>query len=178
MTSRLNKKAGMELSMNTIVILIVSIVTLGFAITLALNLFGAGQDKANLAFEDYERQKFDIACAGQKVCIETSQTVEVGDIAIFRLTINNVFDSTYKFKINHILQTCPGTGSCQTGVADKITHDTNTLSITSGSSADKVILIDTTNYSPGQYQIEVEVKSGTSTPTTEYFKKFIYLYVK
>lgn len=178
MIFKINKKGGMELSMNTIVILVVSIITFGFAITLAINLINSGGSKVDLAFDNYENQKFQMSCDNQKVCIETTKTSNNNDVVVYRMIINNINDSSLKFKISPTVKTWPQVSGVN--VDNHLTYDNSAFTINSGANAQKVILIDPKNLKKGTYQFEVEIYADINNPTSSniYTKKLIYLYIE
>ena len=86
-----NKKA-MELSINFIVILIISLVIFGFGVRFIYNLFGHAKDITTLTFEEIDQRIGNLICEGyDRVCIPTEkETINRKDGKIFGVKILNV----------------------------------------------------------------------------------------
>ena len=155
----LNKKSSMELSMNFIVTLIITIVVFSMLLYMGYNFLGKGESKLTDALNNYEQQKFELSCDNPKVCIET--TKKTTGIAVYNMKINNV-GANQNFQIN------------VTGFPIIATYTTNAFNIPSQQTAHKVILIDASTLIKGTYSATVTIKNETST----YFSQMIYLYVE
>ena len=69
-----NKKAAVELSLNFLVVLIISIVLFGFGVIFIRNLFSQATDLRDLTLEELDDRIADLICEGtDRVCIEIWQ---------------------------------------------------------------------------------------------------------
>lgn len=166
MTLKTNKKAALELSMSTIVTLIITIIVFGMMLNFGFQLLGFGEDKSQAYLSSLEQQSFEMNCDNEKVCIETTKTSNTN--AIFNMKLSNVYDVTDDFTI---VVTDMATGTMP---ADFTTYDQNLITIQPHESVHKVILIDASKFSKGQYQFRVDVAYTGGN----YFTKYIYLYVE
>ena len=88
-------KKGIELSMNFIVILIISIVLFGFGLRFIYKLVNTTQDFGDMTFDQFDQAVGDLICQNaDKVCITGDQKeVKRDQIAIFGIRIMNILDS-------------------------------------------------------------------------------------
>lgn len=96
----MNKKA-VELSINFLVIVIISIVVLGLGLNLLYKLYGGAVEIRDVSLEDIDRQIGALVCEGtESACIgKDSQTVKRGELGIFGLKILNLVGSSMDFEI-------------------------------------------------------------------------------
>ena len=97
----MNKRA-VELSINFLVVVVISIVVLGLGIRLLYNLYGGAVELRDISLEDIDKQIGALICEGtESACIgKDTQTIKRGDLGIFGLKILNLVDSpTTDFEI-------------------------------------------------------------------------------
>ncbi len=97
-----NKKGAIELSLNFLVIIIISIVLLGFGITFAAKLFkGAVEKKAEVDKATQERIEELLSSSGDLVIVPiTKKEISPGDSDVFGLGIKNIGTSSPNFDVN------------------------------------------------------------------------------
>lgn len=97
----MNKK-GIELSINFIVILIISITLFIFGIIFITNLGGEAVSLKSLTLQELDDQIDALMCEGQdRVCIgEDRKTIQKGDVEIFGIRITNVLSADTNFVIS------------------------------------------------------------------------------
>ena len=76
----------MELSMTTIITLVITIIVFTMLLTFGFKMLGYGEEKTNYFLDQYEQQKFEVTCDNEQVCIETTKTTD--ELAIFNMKIN------------------------------------------------------------------------------------------
>ena len=88
-----NKKA-IELSLSFIIILIMSLVILGFGIRLMSQLFSKATDITNIPAEDFDRQIANLMCEGsERLCvIPQRKTIIKGDYSVVGVRIINILE--------------------------------------------------------------------------------------
>lgn len=90
----INKKA-IELSLNFLVILIISIIVFGFGVRFLFNLFSSAMDVIKLTEDEIDRQLGDLVCQGnERICIGFDRkTISKGRSDILGIKIINILDS-------------------------------------------------------------------------------------
>jgi len=96
----LNKRA-VELSINFLVVVVISIIVLGLGIRLLYTLYGGAVELRDLSLEDIDKQLGALICEGtESACIgKDTQTIKRGDLGIFGLKIVNLDNSNMDFDI-------------------------------------------------------------------------------
>jgi len=95
---RINKK-GMELSINFIVILILSIVVFGFGIKILSGIFGGASEIEKITLEEINRHLIDIMCdSSERICVAPT-TIELRPhgSGYFTIGILNTYDDRTTF---------------------------------------------------------------------------------
>ena len=84
----------MELSLNFIVILILSLVILGFGLRFMSTLFSKATDISKFSSEDFDRQITNLICGGsERVCVTAQRkAISKGDYSVIGMKIINVLD--------------------------------------------------------------------------------------
>ncbi len=97
----LKKRAAIELSMNVIVIIILSMATLGIGIWLGNKIINKGQIMSESAFSEMENSLNEIMCSDRDiVCLQPGRAkINIGKGSVFKLRINNI-DQSADFRIN------------------------------------------------------------------------------
>ena len=91
----MSNKQAVELSLNFIVILIISIALFGFGVIFIRNLFSQANDLRDLTLNELDERIGELICEGSdRVCIGMdSETVKRKEYYVFGLRILNVLDS-------------------------------------------------------------------------------------
>lgn len=96
----MNKKA-IELSINFIVIIIISLVVFSFGVRYIYQLGSEANKLKDMAVEELDRKIGSLACEGsERVCLGIgTKTIKKGHFDVFGLRITNVLDDNYEFNI-------------------------------------------------------------------------------
>ncbi|MBI2147933.1 hypothetical protein HYU19_05715 [Candidatus Woesearchaeota archaeon] len=88
----MSRKAAIELSVNFLVMTIISIVVFGLGLVLAKNIFSGSTELSDKAFEQLDQGIDKLACAtGERVCLSTKQkTVQRGEFSKIALSVENI----------------------------------------------------------------------------------------
>ena len=88
-------KKAIELSLNFIVILIISIIIFGFGIRFIYNLSSKAKDITDLTYDQLDQRMGDIICEGsERVCVGIDRkTIQKKDFGVFGVKIINVLSS-------------------------------------------------------------------------------------
>ena len=99
MSRFLSSKRGIELSVNMMVVLILTIVVFGFGIRLAFRLAQQGNDITDKTFDKLDQQIFEMSCASaQKVCLPAETKTTEGDKPLyFNLVVENIYGEQRSF---------------------------------------------------------------------------------
>ena len=94
-------KKGIELSVNFIVMLILAIVLFGFGLYFARELFSASGEITEQAFEKFDKEVENLACAtADKVCIPVStKSTGGGNHVVMAVMVENVLGERRDFQI-------------------------------------------------------------------------------
>ncbi|MBS3150503.1 hypothetical protein J4425_01710 [Candidatus Woesearchaeota archaeon] len=85
----MNKKGALELSMNTIIIIVIGVVLLSLGLMFVRGIFGNVEDLANNAFEDAENAINQIATHDQKLTVPSQLSVKQGDSTVSHIWVVN-----------------------------------------------------------------------------------------
>src|SRR3989338_5232446 len=90
----LNSKKSIELSLNFIVILILSLAILGFGVRFMSQLFSKATDISKFSAEDFDRQITNLICGGsERVCVTAQRKpIRKGDYSVIGMKIINVLE--------------------------------------------------------------------------------------
>ncbi|MBI4440864.1 hypothetical protein HY639_01735 [Candidatus Woesearchaeota archaeon] len=95
----MNRKA-IELSMNFLVIIVLSLVIFGFSINFIMNIYGKATGLQQRTFEDLDRQIGTLRCGTEQVCIgDKTKTIRRGEYDAYGVRILNIFAEERKFKV-------------------------------------------------------------------------------
>lgn len=95
----MNKKA-IELSMNFLVILVLSLVIFGLSINFILNIYGKAKGLQARTFEDLDRQIGFLRCGTEQVCVgDKAKEIRRGEFGVYGIRVLNVFKEQRKFKV-------------------------------------------------------------------------------
>ncbi|MBL7054691.1 hypothetical protein ISS05_02950 [Candidatus Woesearchaeota archaeon] len=102
----MNKKA-IELSINFLVILVISLTIFGFGIKFLYDLFQGANDLEDLTFEDIDNQIAELMCGGnERVCLPNNHlTIKRGEFEPVGMKIINMIDTststTFSVTVTH-----------------------------------------------------------------------------
>jgi hypothetical protein len=90
----MNKRGAIELSLNFIVIIIISIVLFAFGVGFIYNLASKASDITDFTLDDLDKKIGNLVCEGfDRVCIgEERKTIEKKDFDVFGIKILNILD--------------------------------------------------------------------------------------
>ncbi len=96
-----SRKAGIELSINFIVMLIIAIVVFSFGVKFVYDIVTEADDLASITQSQLEQKMESIMCdSSQRVCIgRTTKEVRPGRVDIFTLGILNTYNTKTTFNI-------------------------------------------------------------------------------
>ena len=94
-------KKAIELSINFLVMLILSIVIFGFGIAFIYNTITNSENLRDMTLEELDDQIEDLLCeSADKVCLGiNTQTMEKGDVHIFGVKVINIDDYEHDFTV-------------------------------------------------------------------------------
>jgi len=97
-----NNKKGFELSINFIVILIISIVVFGFGIKFAYDIMHQAEELKDITLKDIEANLERIMCdSSEKICVGTStREIRPNKVGFFTVGILNTYDDRQNFYID------------------------------------------------------------------------------
>ncbi len=98
---RKDNKKGFEVSVNFIVMLILSITALSLGIYFVKHLYSSSQDITKIPLKNFYSKLEDIGCdSTQRVCVgQNRKVVAVGKSVVYTLIINNHFSDEREFEI-------------------------------------------------------------------------------
>ncbi|MBI2107839.1 hypothetical protein HYX09_02925 [Candidatus Woesearchaeota archaeon] len=170
----LNKK-GFELAVNFLVVLIISVVVIGFGIKFVYDLVAQTSKLEQVSGEDLDARIGDLLCANEKqVCISgETKKVKQGDVGVFGVKILNVDSADHKYIVvlsrcqflasgSSSLQDCTLTGANQQLITLPPVM-TNPPPIAPGTGQKREITIKSKN--EGSIALGVEVKKNAPSAT-------------
>jgi hypothetical protein len=168
-----NKKAAIGLAINTIVIVIISIVILGAGITLMRNMIGGADDiKAQLDQQTEAELERLLIDQGKKVALPLhTTTIEAGESHVFGLGILNIDESVYgnAFEIEvSYSSSFNEDGDDPPATYDPLSwvlYDTEKLTVTENEHHSEAILVNPLEDTPkGTYIFDVKVFQWNGVP--------------
>lgn len=161
-----NKKAAIGLAINTIVIVVISIVILGAGIALMRNMVGGAEDiKAQLDRQTEAELENLLIDQGKKVALPLhTATIEAGESHVFGLGILNIVEEAYveEFTINvefsSYLNNEGDPSSVTIDPLEWVLYDTGPIAVSLSEHHSEVILVDLPENAPkGTYIYNVKV---------------------
>ncbi len=150
---RIKSKKGVELGMNFVVILILSIVAFGFGLTFLYKIVNAGNSLPD--FDPVEQVLNSRMASGEKVVVyPSSATLKSGQRDIFGVGVLNAEATQKTFTVSITSPTIPG---------DKIVKSSS-LSFDLQNNEDRKIsfVVESKGVAKGTHEITVDVAAGTS----------------
>ncbi|MBU1203559.1 MAG: hypothetical protein KKG60_00645 [Nanoarchaeota archaeon] len=95
-----SKKGAMELSVNTIVVIVIGVTLLVLGLVFVKGIFDRLGDQADVIFGNVENELSSIATHDQKLTVQNSVPVKQGDQSFFKIWVVNLDDSPKTFKIS------------------------------------------------------------------------------
>lgn len=88
----MSKRGAIELSVNFLVIIIISITIFGFGVYFISSLSSKANDWAKMSSDDFDKKIGDLVCSGyEKVCIPADKkTIRKNDFSVFGIEIFNI----------------------------------------------------------------------------------------
>ncbi len=158
----LNKRA-IELSMNFLVVLIISIVIFGFGVRFISTLFSQAKELEDYTFADLEEKIGNINCEGsERVCIGNDRkTIPRKEVGVFGMKMWNILDSQ-NFDVTISRPTPSGVSSSGLIQSDSLKWKPHQRSIFIQKNAAEQLAIGIEvppNVVPGTYIFNVEIKT-------------------
>jgi hypothetical protein len=152
----MNKRAALELSMNTIIIIVIGVVLLSLGLMFVRGIFGNVNDLSRNAFEDADNALNQIATHDQKLTIPSQIIVKQGDSATSNAWVVNEEASQQSFT----LAVTAGSGNDQ-GSKIRIIVPQSTATIDTGGEVGFALGIEVSKNVPkGLYAYNVNVNGG------------------
>jgi hypothetical protein len=157
----MNKKGALELSMNTIIIIVIGVVLLSLGLMFVRGIFGKVQTLSEGAFEEAENVLNTIATHDQEVTVPSQINVKQGDQKTFRIWVVNEKTQSQSYTLSILSQ--------QPGITFLIPSPTVTLDI--GGEIGYVVGVSVAkNVAKTQYPFSVGV-TGTQIGMKGFFIK-------
>ncbi|MEK6808265.1 MAG: hypothetical protein AABY14_01105 [Nanoarchaeota archaeon] len=167
---KLNKKA-IELSVNFIVVLIISIVVFSMGIFFVKKIFEGSEKTQQSYFERYDREVQDLLCNSKDIICIPKDTIDYSkkQSPFYGIVISNILGEEYNFNLvvnfskaynpdNSVLCDTNSEGSCGDPSQWLTTgYDTNPIIIKNNEQAKKAIALDVKGAKTGTYVFDVRV---------------------
>jgi hypothetical protein len=151
-------KAGLQLSINFIVIFILAIVIIGFGLSIFTQLFNSVEELPDRISENQRRQLQELLRAGTPVAVAPSvQEVSRDEDPIYSVAIQNDYGDEHTFNVTFKEQSAPPASTL--GVEDFIFREAHTIA--PGERAYVPFKIVVGDARPGSYIYNVTVKNET-----------------
>ena len=173
-----NKKAAIELSLNFIVILIISIVIFGFGIKFISDLSSSAKDITAITTSELDDRISNLICEGsERVCVgKDRKTIKRTNFDVFGLKIVNILD-TQNFDIVVTRPTPSGYKQNNVGISnDNLTWNPKSRSVVIEKNEEKNLGIGIQappNAEPGTYIFNVEIKTADGKPYSQIQKLYV-----
>ena len=154
-----NKKGALELSVNTIVVIVIGITLLTLGLLFVRSLFERLGGQVNVIFGGAENEINKIATHDQKLSVPQEVTVKQGDQTTFKIWVVNLGETKKDFKIE---VTPSGNNNFGTNAKVEFANDQQTLDI--GEEAGFVAGVATTKNAPlssAGYTVTVTANGGS-----------------
>ena len=152
----MNKKAALELSMNTIIIIVIGVVLLSLGLIFVRGIFGNVEDLSKSAFEDANNALNQIATHDQKLTVPSQIIVKQGESATSTAWVVNEEASQQSFT----LAVSSGSGNDQ-GSKIRIIIPQSTASVDTGGEVGFALGIEVSKNVPkGLYAYNININGG------------------
>lgn len=173
------KKAAIGLSINFIVILIISITVLGLSIAFIRKLYTGATKTQETYYQQFEKEMESLACDSlDRVCIGKNRKVVKDGVAVFTMRILNVLGSKKQFNVGVTLQKHmpPGgaIGNCPAGCPTPLISQNGQFSIDNNEARTFIIAFDAKGKPSGTYINDVAI---TAPPEYANEKQKLYVVV-
>ena len=171
-------KKGIELSMNFIVILIISIVIFGFGVMFITRLTGEATDITKLSMDELDQRVSELICEGaDRVCIGIDRkTIKRDEDIFFSMKIINVLDPQ-KFQITVSRPTPSGlTKNKQEIITDNLIWNPKSRDLFIDKNSEKTIGVGIQvpgRTAPGVYIFNIEIKQEDGTSYSNMQKIYV-----
>jgi len=162
----MNKKAALELSMNTIIIIVIGVVLLSLGLMFVRGIFGNVDDLTRDAFEGAENAINDIATHDQKLTVPSQIPIRQGDSAVSNIWVVNENPTQQAFT----LSLTPSADN-NAGAKISISIPSSQVTLDTGEEVGFAIGIEVSNnLAKGLYGYTVQINGGTYA-TDSFFVK-------
>lgn len=190
MISKRLPKKGVELSINFIVMIIISLVVFGMGLMFIKKILAGAEHTQEAYYQRYESEIQDIVCSSNDiVCIpQETRDYSKGVYPSYAVIITNSYGSEKSFKIEinfNSAHKIDNTKLCGSTDQDKcgnptlwLSYDTGNIIIKNNGEAKKAIALVVKGAMSGTYIFDVTVSMNTDSTSTPYGNlQKIYLYV-
>ena len=174
----INKKAAIELSLNFIVILIISIVIFGFGIQFISKLSSQATELQDLTISDLDDRIGNLVCeSSERVCVGIDRkTIKRTKFDVFGLKIVNIL-ATQNFDIIVSRPSPPGYTKNNVGItSDNLIETPKSRSVVIEKNEEKNLGIGIqvpSSAEPGTYIFNVEIKTADGKPYSQIQKLYV-----
>jgi hypothetical protein len=160
-------KKGVELSMNFIVIIVLSVVALGFGMKLLMDMFDAGNKYVNMELSANQDAEISRLLGNERIAtFPHSQDAFRGKQSVFAIGIKNTGSNT-KFLMNATMKAAYNAANSELSYnlnKFKLTYF-NSSEIAKDASSKQVVIVSVPKDAPsGTYVINIYACSGITTP--------------
>jgi len=164
-----SKKGAVELSMTTIIIVVIGVTILTLGLRWIYSIFG-GLEKQQAELERLTQDQIVEILGGSDEAINIPASVidniERGDTYNLQVIVRNKYPETHIFKYDIIIQTTPGNFDAQT-VRSHLTWHNQQINLPSGEGFKDFISINTEDLPVGQYNVRIILTCMDCTPIKE-----------
>ena len=153
----MSKKGAIELSMTTIIIVVIGVTILTLGLRWIYSIFG-GLEEQQAELERLTKDQITDILGGSDDAINVPTSViegiKKGESYNLRLVVRNKFPETHPFKYNVLVENAP-TGTLPSTVESNIVWTKNEVVINSGEGFKDFIAINTDNLALGTYKMRI-----------------------
>jgi hypothetical protein len=164
-----SKKGAMEMSVNTIVVIVIGVTLLVLGLAFVKNMFERFGGQADVIFGNVENQLSDIATHDQKLTVQPMVPVKQGEQAFFTIWVVNLNDAQGKFSIKAV----PSSGN-KFGERVSVEFANPSANLDVGEEAGFVVGVASKDNAPltsGGYTVTVKTEDGRDYANGAFFVK-------
>jgi len=174
---RKSKKGAVELSMTTIIIVVIGITILTLGLRWIYSIFG-GLEKQQAELERLTQDQIIQIIGGSNEAINIATSVvdniKRGDIYNLRVIMNNKYPETHTFKYDVHVENTPGNFDRQQVLSHLTWHRDAISNLASGEGFQDFISINTQDLPIGQYNLRIVLQCVDCTPPREESQPIIF----
>ena len=171
-----SKRGAVELSMTTIIIVVIGVTILTLGLRWIYSIFG-GLDVQQKELERLTQDQITELFAGNDEAISVATSIisdiKRGDKYNLHVVVRNRFSEQHKFKYDVAVESAPGNVSPQ-AVAPKLNWYKDEINLASGEGFRDFVSIDSEGLSIGQYRIRLVLTCMDCIPPSKEFQPVIF----